>query len=166
MFSNFIFILPFEFPYCFASSIYLQLETINNAPSKQSNPDIKLTYAQLSLQVLLFTFKAMFLHNLPIIPYCSHIQRMYNQLSWVSVPLHFLPHCLGSTFTPFHLVIYLLQVVQASAPASLLKSTLPPLPCHQTQDKCLSSLPPQPSVVCVQFSSVQSLSHVQLFVTP
>ena len=91
MFSNFIFILPFEFPYCFASSIYLQLENINNAPSKPSNPDIKLTYAQLSLQVLLFTFKAMFLHNLPIIPYCSHIQCMYNQLSWVSVPLHFLP---------------------------------------------------------------------------
>ena len=127
---NFIFIL-FEFPYCFASSIYLQLENVKNAPSKQRNPDIKLTYAQLSFQVL-STSKAMFLHNFLIIPYSSHVQCIYNQLSWASVPLHFLPHCLGSTFTPFHLVIYLLQVVQNSAWMTLLKSTLPPPPCHQT----------------------------------
>ena len=68
VFSNFIFILIFAFPYCFASSIYLQLENINNALLKQNNPDIKLTYAQVSLQVLLFSSKAMFLHNFPIIP--------------------------------------------------------------------------------------------------
>ena len=105
--SNFICILPFEFPYCFASSLYLQLENINNASSKPSNPDIKLTYAQLSPQVLLSTSKAMFLHNFPIIPYSSHIQCTYNQLSWVSVPLRFLPHCPGRILTPFHLVIYL-----------------------------------------------------------
>ena len=44
--------------------------------------------------------------------------------------MHFLPHCLGNTCTTFHLVIYLLQMAQASSRVSLLKRTLPP-PRHQ-----------------------------------
>ena len=156
VFSNFICILPFEFPYCFPSSIYLQLENINNAPSKPSNPDIKLTYAQLSPQVLLSTSKAMFLHNFPIIPYSSHIQCTYNQLSWVSVPLHFLPHCLGSTCTTFHLVIYLFQVARASSQVSLLKRTLPPPPCHQT----MTNASPRYHHSPVWFVYCESIHHI------
>ena len=57
-----------QFPYCFASNIYLQLENINNALSKQGNPDINFTYAQVSLQIPPSSSKAMFLHNFPIIP--------------------------------------------------------------------------------------------------
>ena len=153
MFSNFIFILLFAFLYCFASGIYLQSENINNALSKQSNPNIKLTYAQVSLQVLFSTYKAMFLHNFPIIPQipvickacitsflgsqclCRFPPTVWETLSqlcsWWSICFRWLRIHLG-VFTKKY-----------SSPTSL----------PSDYNKCLSSLPPQPSVVCVQWTN-------------
>ena len=83
----------------------------------------------------------------------SHIQCMYNKLSWVSVPLHFLPQCLGNTCTTFHLVIHVLQVAQASTRVSLLKSTLPPPPCHQTMINASPLYHHSPVLVCVLWTN-------------
>lgn len=118
-------------------SIYLQLENINNAFSKQSNPDIKLTYAQVSLQVLTSLYlqdhvSSQFPHHTLDF---SHIQHMYSRKtsSWISVPLQILPLCLENTFTPFHLVIY--------------------FRCFRTQLRCLYLKAPLPHLLAFRLTN-------------
>ena len=80
------------------------------------------------------------------------MQGMYNKLSWVSVPLQVLPHCLGNTFT---LSTWWSIYFSGSGFISGGFTEKYPFPTSlpSDYDKCLSSLPPQPSVVCVWWTN-------------